>query len=1247
MSKESERKPVRSLGLRVSLQNINWALVEYDQERVRDAEDNFTSRIIDTGVREIPLTVKERQSYERVEANKEAQDRHARRSARRNLQRFRQRRDSLMHLLKTSGIISENTSFVEGRPGETLFLRAKAAIERIELEELGRVLIQINAKRGFKSNRKTEKDDSVTEYKEQLKQRSQKLHDSGLTIAQFLIEESKDTLNGRTRGNTFYRKDHEEEFDRIWNTQKEFHPVLTDKLYKKMKGNIIFYQRKLKSQKGNIAFCPFESRFVQTEEEGRKVYRQHGCRVAPRSSPMFQEYRMWCDIANLRVKDTVTGVKESLSADEMKLLADTLRYRRSMKSAAVLKTLGLDPKRNELSLGDGEILGNLTLAEFMNAARKIAPETKKSKTGEAGSARAALEAAGEGSEWLYADFCTEDDTAYQNQVSIKLWHLLYSYIEDSDSLDGYGSLKEKIMQLCGVSEKAAEIISDISLTGDYGSLSHKAMKNLLPHIMEGRTLFEAQAICGYEERTERFDVTGDGCDPLQPLKKNSLQNPTAEKIVNQVLGTVRDIIDTYGKPDRIVFETDRMLKASRKVRKTIYDNNRKQAAENERITKILKAEFGLQHVSTKDINKYRLYMELEKNGFRTLYSDRYIPKEALFDKTAEVNIDHIIPKHLIFDESWSNKTLEYKDVNSEKSHTTALDYMSQKYGEEGAAAYRDKIESLYRAKAIGRTKRDKLLTPAGSIPEDLIDRQAASLPYSFKVLRSRLEACVDELTVTMQEITSKIVSDWRLHDAAREQAVVEHARHHLTRTETLRNGETRETAPLWDPSKDPRAGTAAAVAVAFTKRSWIQYLNTLSAQNRPDYVARAIKEKETILVGSTRMFIPPLPLDFMKDQIRDCIARTLVSSKVDNKVVSKKVNRFKSGKEMKSQITLVPRGQLHADTLRGRRLIPRSELVSVDARMTVATASCICSDRYRNAVLARLASCGNDPKKAFAGSNSPARKPIWLDEYHIESVPQKVKCMFMDEVFTVRKDITPELFKSSIADRDPEKIFSKVLDRRKRNILIRRFMEKGCDLDKAFGNITDDPIWTDSRHTRAMMKVTVYESMTNILPVRPDLERNEGRNHYASPDNNHHTAVYKDAEGNYHYRIVTMLEAVQRATKGLPPVDRELNKEKGWEFVAVLKKNETYVFPDPETGFDPKSIDLTDPANRREIGRNLYRLQMMTKGTFAFRLHCDKNSKFLLELKNITWKKLSSPERITDAVKVRLNRAGQIVKAEV
>ena len=56
---------------------------------------------------------------------------------------------------------------------------------------------------------------------------------------------------------------------------------------------------------------------------------------------------------------------------------------------------------------------------------------------------------------------------------------------------------------------------------------------------------------------------------------------------------------------------------------------------------------------------------------------------------------------------------------------------------------------------------------------------------------------------------------------------------------------------------------------------------------------------------------------------------------------------------------------------------------------------------------------------------------------------------------------------------------------------------------------------------------------------------------------------------------------------------------------------------------------------------------MMTKGTFAFRLHCDKNSRYPLELKNITWKKLSSPERITDAVKIRLNRAGQIVKAEV
>ena len=80
-----------------------------------------------------------------------------------------------------------------------------------------------------------------------------------------------------------------------------------------------------------------------------------------------------------------------------------------------------------------------------------------------------------------------------------------------------------------------------------------------------------------------------------------------------------------------------------------------------------------------DIIRYKLYLELKSNGYKTLYSNTYIPQEKLFSK--EFDIEHIIPKAKLFDDSFSNKTLESRRVNIEKSNLTAYDYVLGVYDE--------------------------------------------------------------------------------------------------------------------------------------------------------------------------------------------------------------------------------------------------------------------------------------------------------------------------------------------------------------------------------------------------------------------------------------------------------------------------------------------------------------------------------------------------------------------------------------
>ena len=94
--------------------------------------------------------------------------------------------------------------------------------------------------------------------------------------------------------------------------------------------------------------------------------------------------------------------------------------------------------------------------------------------------------------------------------------------------------------------------------------------------------------------------------------------------------------------------------------------------------KILEKEFALSYISRNDIIKYKLYEELKPNGFKTLYSDTYIPKDKLFSK--DFDIEHIIPKARLFDDSFSNKTLEARDIILPKANKTAFDFVKEKYG---------------------------------------------------------------------------------------------------------------------------------------------------------------------------------------------------------------------------------------------------------------------------------------------------------------------------------------------------------------------------------------------------------------------------------------------------------------------------------------------------------------------------------------------------------------------------------------
>lgn len=206
----------RILGLDLGTNSIGWAVVD-------EAENtNEKSSIIKLGVRVNPLTVDELQNFEKGKSIETNTARTLKRSMRRNLQRYKLRREELIKILCNAEFITDDTILSENgnqTTFETYRLRAKAATEEISLEEFARVLLMINKKRGYKSSRKAkgEEDGALIDGMEVAK----KLYEEELTPGELCLQL---LMKGKRHFPDFYRSDLQNELDRIWNFQKRFYP---------------------------------------------------------------------------------------------------------------------------------------------------------------------------------------------------------------------------------------------------------------------------------------------------------------------------------------------------------------------------------------------------------------------------------------------------------------------------------------------------------------------------------------------------------------------------------------------------------------------------------------------------------------------------------------------------------------------------------------------------------------------------------------------------------------------------------------------------------------------------------------------------------------------------------------------------------------------------------------------------------------------------------------------------------------
>jgi len=1379
------------LGIDLGTTSLGYAFVN---EAENDSEQ---SAIIKVGVRVNPLTTDEQTNFEKGKPISINADRTLKRGARRNLQRYKQRRQNLINALKKASIIDADSLLAEDDENTThttYAIRAKAAETIVAKDEFARILLMLNKKRGYKSSRKAKNDDEgqlidgmvvayrlyqesltpgqlcylllkegkkslpdfyrsdlqvefnevwdfqarfypeiftadfkrelygkgqratasafwtkykfntaenkgtreekklqayrwrsaavnkqlaideaafvITEinnninnssgYLGAISDRSKELYFNKHTVGQYLYKQLQDNPHTRMKNQVFYRQDYLNEFEAIWEIQAKHHQELTPELKKEIRDIIIFYQRKLKSQKALVNFCEFESKTVCYEKDNNKITNKIGAKVIPKSSPLFQEFKIWQNLSHLQIQQKKN--KEMLSFDlaSKQLLFNELNIKGNLKKEQVLKILGYSTKEWELNF---EVLeGNRTNQAFYEAFIKIMEyEGHDDIDAELLSGleicsmiRSFFES--EQISTLILDFDPElEGKAFESQPAYQFWHLLYAY-EGDNSNTGNEKLYELLNSKFGFKKEYAQILAKVSLQQDYGSLSAKAILKILPFIKESK-YSEACKLAGYnhssfltKEENDNRPLKGS----LELLPKGSLRNPVVEKILNQMVNVVNAIIATpsLGKPDEIRVELARELKKNAKEREEATLQINKAKIEHDAIRVLLVNDFGIKNPTRNDIIRYKLYEELKFNGYKDIYINEYISREELF--SPKYDIDHIIPQSRVFDDSFSNKTIVPKNINLRKDNATAYDYINDVYDNDRLGEYKTRVEAFLKFYPERKAKYKKLLIAGIEIGEGFIERDLRDSQYIAKKATAMLHEVCRQVVTTTGSITERLRKDWDLVNVMQELNMEKYRKLGLTEMAEKKDGNLKERIIDWTKRNDHRHHAMDALTIAFTKRSHIQYLNNLNARRKEDKLGReiyGIEQKETYFQiddnGSKKRLFKS-PLNNFRQEAKRHLEDVLVSCKAKNKVVTKNKNKTKSSTGDKIQLTLTPRGQLHKETVYGKIQQYVSKEEKVSGKFDEEMIAKIPKKKYRDALLKRLQENNGDPVKAFTGKNSPAKNPIYVDQQKTILLPEKLKLVWLEDDFTIRKDISPDL-----------KV-DKVIDAGVRNILYQRLEEFGGNAKDAFSNLDKNPVWLNKDKGIAIKRVTIsgVKSAENLHFKKDHLGKNitdeNGRPipvDFISTGNNHHTAIYRDENGDLQDEVVSLHKVItERVNQGLPVVDKIYNQHLGWQFLFTMKQNEYFVFPSYD--FDPADIDLLDPANNKLISPNLFRVQKFSKVTYGnssirdyvFRHHLETSVEDKKELKDITYKSIKSLSYLEKIIKVRINHIGQIVK---
>ncbi len=774
---------------------------------------------------------------------------------RRRRDRFKRRQAALLTQLAAHGLFPADP--VRAKALELLDpyeLRTRALDQPLPLEHLGRALFHLNQRRGFKSNRKTDRgaEEEAGKIAVGVDRLRAAMRDAGArTMGEFLhrrrlsAPDANAIPSVRTRlrpetgedakgdGYDFYpgRDLVEEEFKAIWAAQVPHHPAVLTPAVHDLLHRTIFHQRPL--LRPRIGTCTL----VDGEQR------------LPKAHPLFQRRRLLEEVNALRIVRPGTAAAP-LTRMQRDLLLLKLKDKAKVGFESLRKLLKLQPEArfNKESEHRRDLAGDEVFAQMAARTRF-------------------------GTAWAHLPVETQ-------------WAVISRVLEEEETEPLLAWLQAEH----GLDAERAKAVAGARLPQGYGRFGETATRRLiealtadvitydkavvaagLGHHSDRRTGEVLDDLPYYGITLERHLLpgTGDRSDP-EEMRIGRLTNPTVHIALNRLRRVVNRLIRTYGRPAEIAIELARELKLTAEEKQRLSKENNRNRAEAEVRSRKL-AELG-QPDTGANRARLKLWEELNPDNVldrRCVYSGVQISPAMLF--TDVVEVDHILPFDSTWDDSHANKILCLREWNRRKRKQSPFQAWGHTpdWPDIAARAARLPREKRWRFEPEAMQRFDE---KGGFIARHLVDTQ-----YMSRLAREYLEALYPERGEGSSHVWA---TPGRLTELIRRKLGL----NELLPDHNYTTGKNR---------LDHRHHAIDAAVVAITDRSLLQRMARASALEGDE--------------GRERVVVIP-PWESFHDDLRDVLTVMTVSHRSDHGTASKA--GLPKGRDQTA-------GRLHNDTAYG------------------------------------------------------------------------------------------------------------------------------------------------------------------------------------------------------------------------------------------------------------------------------------------------------------------------------------------